>query len=149
MVGPTFSGKAYLMLKHPSRIPDRDTNISTKSPPEQYYNSKIETVEVSEEIKLVSEYENAIIVFDNISATSNSRYIDQFFIRGRHNNSDIFYISQFYFDLPKRSNRNNNNKKILFNTTLKDIENKYRDTAGYDMSYDEFKQLCRKSWEEE
>ena len=37
----------------------------------------------------------------------------------------------------------------MFNQTSKDIENIYRDIGGYDMSYDEFKQLCRKSWEEE
>ena len=32
---------------------------------------------------------------------------------------------------------------------MKDIENIYKDVGGYDMSYDEFKQLCRKSWEVE
>ena len=25
----------------------------------------------------------------------------------------------------------------------------YSDVAGYDMNYDEFKELCRKSWDEE
>ena len=51
--------------------------------------------------------------------------------------------------MPKRSKRNNSNKIILFNQTLKDIEQIYRDVAGYDMNYDEFKELCRKSWEED
>ena len=37
----------------------------------------------------------------------------------------------------------------MFNQTLKDIEHIYRDVAGYDMNYDEFKDLCRKSWEED
>ena len=37
----------------------------------------------------------------------------------------------------------------MFNQTLKDIEHIYRDVAGYDMKYDEFKNLCRKSWEED
>ena len=32
---------------------------------------------------------------------------------------------------------------------LKDIEHIYRDVAGYDMNYDEFEDLCRKSWEED
>ena len=44
--------------------------------------------------------------------------------------------------------KNNSNKIILFNQTLKDIEQIYRDVAGYDMSYDEFKEICRRSWEE-
>ena len=97
----------------------------------------------------LNEYENCVIVFDDILGSSNSKYIDQYFIRDRHNNLDIYYLSQSYFDLPKRTIRNNSNKIILFNQTLKDIENIYRDVSGYDMSYDEFKQLCRKSWEED
>ena len=40
-------------------------------------------------------------------------------------------------------------KIILFNQTLKDIEKIYRDIGGYDISYYEFKQLCKKSWEED
>ena len=36
LVGCSFSGKTYLMLKILSRIPDRDIYIITKSPPEQY-----------------------------------------------------------------------------------------------------------------
>ena len=148
IVGPSFSGKTHLMLKILSQIRDRDIYIITKSPPEQYSN-KIKIKEISDEIKPLNEYENGVIVFDDVLGSSNSRYIDQFFIRGRHNNLDIYYLSQSYFDLPKRTIRNNSNKIILFNQTLKDIENIYRDIPGYDMNYDEFKQLCKKSWEEE
>ena len=148
LVGPSFSGKTYLMLKILSRMIDRDTYIITKSPPEQYTNSKIKIQEISDEIKPLNEYENGIIVFDDILGSSSSRFIDQFFIRG-HKNLDIYYLSQSYFDLPKRTIRNNSNKIILFNQTLKDIEHIYRDVAGYDMNYDEFKDLCRKSWEED
>ena len=149
LVGPSFSGKTYLMLKILSRMPDRDIYIITKSPPEQYTNSKIKIKEIGDEIRPLNEYENGIIVFDDILGSSNSRFIDQFFIRGRHNNLDIYYLSQSYFDLPKRTIRNNSNRIILFNQTLKDIEHIYRDVAGYDMDYNEFKDLCRKSWEED
>ena len=149
LVGPSFSGKTYLMLKTLSRIPDRDIYIITKSPPKQYTNSKIKIKEISDEIKPLSEYENGIKVFDDILGSSNSRFIDHLLIRGRHNTIDIYYLSQSYFDLPKRTIRNNINKIILFNQMLKDIEHVYRDVAGYDMNYDEFKDLCRKSWEED
>ena len=91
LVGPSFSGKTYLMLKILSRISDRDIYIITKSPPEQYTNSKIKIKEISDEIKPLNEYENGIIVFDDVLGSSNSRDIDQFFIRGRHNNLDIYY----------------------------------------------------------
>ena len=149
LVGPSFSGKTYLMLKILSRIPNRDIYIITTSPPEQYTNSKIKIKEISDEIKSQTEYENGIIVFDDVLGSSNSRFIDQFLIRGRHNNISIYYLSQPYFDLPKRTIRNNSNKIILYNQTLKVTEHIYRDVAGYDMKYDEFKELCRKSWEED
>ena len=137
------------MLKILSRIPNRDIYINTKSPPEQYTNSKIKIKEISDEIKPLNEYENGIIVFDDVLGSSNSRFIDQFFIRGRHNKLDNYFLSQSYFDLPKRTIRNKSNKIFLFNQTLKDFEHIYRDVAGYDMNYDEFKEICRKSWEED
>ena len=148
LVGPSFSGKTYLMLKTLSRIPDRDFYIITKSPSEQYTNSKIKIKEKSDEIQPLNEYENGVILFDDILGSSHSRFIDQFFIRGRHNNLDIYYLSQSYFKLPKRTIRNNSNKIVLLNQTLKDIEHIYRVVAGYDMNYDEFEELCGKSWEE-
>ena len=147
--GLSFSGKTYLMLKILSRMIDRDIYIITKSPPGQYSNSKIKIKEISDEIKPLNEYENGIIVFDDILGSSNSRFIDQFSIGGRHNNLDIYYLSQSYFDLPKRTVRNNSNEIILFNQKLKDIAHIYRDVAGYDMNYDEFKELCRESWDED
>ena len=140
LVGPSFSGKTFLMIKILSRISDRDIYIINKSPPEQYTNSKIKIKEISDEIKPLNEYENGIIVFDDVLGSTNSRFIDRFFIRGRHNNLDIYYLSQSYFDLPKRTIRNISNRIILFNQTLKDIVHIYRDVAGYDMSYDEFKE---------
>ena len=89
LVGSSFAGKTYLMLKILSRMIDRDIYIITKSPPEQYTNSKIKIKEISGEIKPLNDYENGIIVYDDVLGSSNSRFIDQFFIRGRHNNLDI------------------------------------------------------------
>ena len=73
--------------------------------------------------------------------------IDLFFTRGRHNNIDIYYISQSYFHLPKNTIRNNSNINILFKQTLRDIILLFHDIAGLDMKLEEWKQLCRKSWE--
>ena len=55
LVGPSFSGKTYLMLKILSRMIDRDIYIITKSPPEQYTNSKIKIKEIGDEIKPLNE----------------------------------------------------------------------------------------------
>ena len=37
----------------------------------------------------------------------NSSQIDEFFTRGRHEDLDVYYISQSYFALPRQSIRNN------------------------------------------
>ena len=47
LVGPSFTGKTYPMLKILSRIPDRDLCIITKSSPEQYSNSEIKIKEIA------------------------------------------------------------------------------------------------------
>ena len=86
-------------MKILSGLPDRDIYIITKSPPEQYSGFEIKIKEIGEGIKSLNKSENAIIVFDVISGTSNSNYIDQFSIRVRHNNLDIYYLSQSYFIL--------------------------------------------------
>ena len=74
MVGPSFSGKTYLMLKILPRIPPGlDIYIFTKSPSEQYSNSKIKVTEIGEEIQPLNEYENAIIVFGEFLGSSKSK----------------------------------------------------------------------------
>ena len=77
LVGQSFSGKTYLMLKLLSRKPNRDHYIITKSPPEQYSKAKNKNKEISVEIKPLSQYENGIIVFDGILGSFNSRLVDQ------------------------------------------------------------------------
>ena len=97
MVGPSFSGNSYLALKVPSQIPDRDIYIFTNSLPEQHSTSVTKIKEMSDEKKPLSQYENANLVLDDILVLSNSRHINQFFIRGRHINLDIYYLSQSNF----------------------------------------------------
>ena len=140
LVGCSFSGKTYFMLKVLSRIPpEQNIYIVAKSSLEQNSNSKIKIKEISDQIKPLNEYENAVIVFADVLGSSNSKYTDKFFKIGRHTNLDIYYLSQSYFDLPKRTIRNISHKIFLFNQTLKDAEKIYRDVGAFDMSFDEFK----------
>ena len=149
LVGSSFSGGTYLMLKTLSRLRDRDIYKITKSPPDQYSNSGIKIKERTDEMKPLNEYETAIIISDGILGTSISKFIDQLFLRGRHHNLNNFYLSQSYFHLSRRTLRYNSNKIILFIQTLKDIEKISGKVSGYDMRYDEFKELGRKLWEDE
>ena len=137
------------MFKILSGIPDRDIYIITNSPSEKYTNSKIKIKERTDEIIPLNEYEKNGIASDDFLGSSISKYLDQIFIEGRHNNLDIYYLSQSSLGLPKTTIRKNSNKIILFNETLQDIENLYRKASGLDSSYSELNQLCRKSWEDE
>ena len=78
----------------------------------------------------------------------NSSQIDDFFRRGRHEHVHVYYTSQSYFGLPRQSIRNNSDRIILFKQTFGDAESMYKDIGGYDMKYDEFKEICRKAWNE-
>ena len=127
---------------------DRDDYSVTKCPLKQYSNSIIKMKEKGEEIKPLYEYENSVIVFDDVLCSTDSKNIDQFFIR-RQRNLNVFYLSQSYSHLPKRTISNISNKVILFNQTLKNMENKNRVFGGYDFSHGEVKELCGISWEDE
>ena len=164
IVGPSFCGKTHLLINKLQlfRLYDKEKQIHiiTRSPG-QYSeasvwntNTEIEDTEgqqscisVDEDLedRTLQDFQNCCVVFDDM-LDSNQKRIDPFFTRGRHNDLDVYYLSQSYFDLPKRAIRNNSNIIILFQQTLKDVEHIYRDIAGFDMSYDEFKSLCREAW---
>ena len=142
IIGFSNGGKTYLMnhILHQKQEP---IFIITKSL-NQYPNIKAQT---SDEIQPLNEYENSVVVFDDMLLSKQESNIDLFFTRGRHNNIDIYNISQSYFHLPKNSIRNNSNMIILFKQTLRDIILLFHDIAGLDMNLEERKQLCRKAWE--
>ena len=102
--------------------PEQQIKIITRSP-EQYENIQLEDVSVEEDLedRTIQEFQNCCVVFDDM-LDSNQRLIDPFFTRGRHNDLDVYYLSQSYFDLPKRTIRNNSNIIILFQQTLNDVE---------------------------
>ena len=117
-------------------------HIITRSP-NQYPN-----YETSNEIKPINKYKGSVVIFDDMLGAKNSFQIDEFFTRGRHENLDVYYISQSYFALPRQSIRNNSDRLILFKQTLRDVQSMYYDIGAYDMKYDEFKEMCHKAWDE-
>ena len=135
-------GKTYL-TNHILFQKQEPIFIITKSL-NQYPKIKAQT---SDEIQPLEYYENSTVVFDDMLLSKQESNIDMFFTRGRHNNIDIYYISQSYFHLPKNTIRNNSNIIILFKQTLRDIILLFHDIAGLDMNLEEWKQLCRKAWE--
>ena len=157
IVGPSFCGKTHLLINklHLIRLYDKEKQIHiiTRSPGQyseaalRNTNTEIEDISVDEDLedRTIQDFQNCCVVFDDMLDTSQN-LIDPFFTRGRHNDLDVYYLSQSYFYLPKRTIRNYSNIIILFQQTLKDVEHIYRDIAGFDMSYDEFKSLCKEAW---
>ena len=144
IIGFSNCGKSYLM-NHILQQKQEPIFIITKSL-NQYPKIKAQT---SDEIQPLENYENSTVVFDDMLLSKQESNIDLFFTRGRHNNIDIYYISQSYFHLPKNTIRNNSNIIISFKQTLIDIILLFHDIGGLDMNLDEWKQLCRKAWENE
>ena len=152
IVGPSFCGKTHLLLNKLRLIrledPEKQIRIITRSP-EQYEDVKLDLelgdIEVEENVGDLEEYRGCCVVFDDM-LDSNQKLIDPFFTRGRHKSCDVYHLCQSYFDAPKKTVRNNSNIIILFQQTLKDVEHIHRDISGFDMSYEEFKSLCREAW---
>ena len=143
VIGPRNVGKTYYMLKVLEKIGNqRPIHIITRSP-NQYPNYKTST-----DIKPINKNKGSVVIFDDMLGSRNCSQIDEFFTRGRHENLDVYYISQSYFALPRQSIRNNSDRLILFKQTLRDVQSMYYDIGAYDMNYDEFKQMCHKAWDE-
>ena len=74
--------------------------------------------------------------------------MNEFYTRGRHEDSSVFYVSQRYFGLPRQNIRNNSDRLILFKQTIRDVQSMYYDIGTYEMKYDEFREMSHKSWSE-
>ena len=117
----------------------RPIHLITKSP-KQYPSYK-----ASSEIKPINKYKRSVVVFDDMLGAGNSSQIDEFFTRGRHEDLDVYYISQSYFALPRQGIRKNSDGLILFKQTLRDVEGMNKDIGGFDFKYDEFRKICRRA----
>ena len=143
IIGPRNVGKTYYILKVLEKIGNkRPTYILTRSP-NQYPNYR-----TSAGIKPINKYKVAVVYFDDMLGAKNSSQIDEFFTRGRHEDLEIYYNSQSYFALPRQSIRKNSDRLISFKQTLRDVQSMYYDIGAYDMTYDEFKEMCHKTWSE-
>ena len=132
IAGPSFCGMTHSLLTKLQLIrlcdSEKQIKILTKSP-EQYsdtallFGTEIDKVLVEEDLddRTIQDFQNCCVVFDDM-LDSNQKLIDPFFTRGRHNDLDVYYLSQSYFDLPKRTIGNNSKIINLFQQTLKDVE---------------------------
>ena len=125
IVGPSFCGKTHLFLNKLQLIrlydSEKQIHIITTSP-EQYEDvgSKMKLdvgdlgLVVEEDLgdKSIQDFQNCCVVFDDM-LDSNQKLLNPIFTTGRHNLCDVYYLSQSYFEVPKRTIRNNSNIIIL------------------------------------
>ena len=110
----------------------------------QYPNNKVPT---SDQIQPFENHGTGTVSFDDMLLSKQASNIDLFFTRGRHQNIDIYYISQSYFHVPENTVRIKSNIYILIKQTLRDIMQLFHDIAGSYMNLKDWKQLSRNAWE--
>ena len=87
-----------------------------------------------------------VLVLDDIMLGPQNK-AEAYYTRGRHNNVDVFYIAQSYFQLPRQTVRENANLFILFKQDMKNLVHIYNDhCAGDGISYKTFSDFCNSVW---
>ena len=142
IIGRSGCGKTFLML---SLLKDKNPdNVYIICKTDNQYPSKFHNQ--SREILPLEDYDNKTIVFDDMLGSKEAKDIDAFFTRCRHQNLDIYYISQSWYELPKNTIRNNCSRIMLFPQTLKDITMICNDISGLHMNFSEWRDFCRDAW---
>ena len=102
VLGPRNLGKTFYMLKLLEKTGNKKPFHEITRSLNQYPNYKLST-----EIKPINKYKGSIVIFDDMLSARNCSQIDEFFTRGKHEDLDVYYVSQSYFALPRQSIRNN------------------------------------------
>ena len=98
--------------------------------------------------KDINEEKKNLFIFDDIMTDSKQSKAEDYYTRGRHNNTSSIYISQNYFKLPRQTIRSNANILILFSLPEKDLRHIYDDFISKDMNWKEFREFCNTVWNE-
>ena len=86
-----------------------------------------------------------LVVLDDVMLVPQGN-LEKYFVRGRHNAINIFYISQNYFRLPRSTIRENSNFFMFFRQCGKSVYHIWMDLCSTDISLDEFKTFCENVW---
>ena len=109
----------------------------------QFYESADDVLDPSD----INPTNKNLMIFDDLILEKQNK-CEKYYVRGRHSNVDCFYLCQNYFKLPRQTIRENANFFCLFPQDMKNVNHIYNDHVGDDMTKEQFKKLCRSSWEE-
>lgn len=90
---------------------------------------------------------NSLFIFDDVSCDQQN-IIKQYFSRGRHYQTDCFYLCQSYSQIPKHLVRDNANFLILFKQDDLNLRNIHKNHVNSDMSFEKFAALCSECWKD-
>lgn len=160
IVGPSNCGKTNLMMRlltHPHGLRFENIYIYSKSlfqPKYRYLEQVLKPIKglgyyaynENENIIQPSQAQpNSIFIFDDI-VCQKQQIIRDFFSMGRHNGVDAFYLCQTYSKIPKQLVRDNANMIVIFRMDDMNLKHVFTDHVMPDMSFDEFKKICRQCW---
>ena len=90
-----------------------------------------------------------LLILDDIMLGPQNK-AEAYYTRGRHNNFDVFYITQSYFRLPRQTVRENANFFIFFLQDKKNLVHIYNDHCASDgITLDRFCKFCTDVWNED
>jgi hypothetical protein len=89
---------------------------------------------------------NSVFIFDDVMCDQQQK-MREFFSMGRHKQIDCFYLCQSYAKVPKHLIRDNTNFIILFKQDELNLKHVYDDHVSPDITFEEFKKVCRMCWE--
>jgi hypothetical protein len=87
-----------------------------------------------------------LVIFDDIVTLRNQSAVESYFVFGRHNNVNVIYLSQSFFDLP-RIIRLNSNFLILFKLSQRNLSDVYASSVSNFMdNKTKFNQITLHAW---
>lgn len=88
-----------------------------------------------------------VFIFDDMLLDKDQSKMEEFFVRGRHRNCSVIYISQSFFDTPKLVRKNSEYWSIFSCTSNKELRS-ISDSMSVMCEYSEFKNMFQKATEE-
>ena len=89
-----------------------------------------------------------IVIFDDVM-NEKQKVMTDYFCRGRHNNTNAFYLCQSLHQVKKHGIRQNANIFVLFRQDNKTLKYFFETEISEDMNFEEFEKFCSEAWNKE
>ena len=114
----------------------------------QKENVTIEAYDKSEDLPDIKSLDgDTLVIFYDLMLDKNAvKKAEEFFTRGRPMGISVVFISQSFYEIPRRTIRENSNFIILFKQNMKSLDQLFKDCVEPDMDKEEFIKFCKESW---